>query len=147
MTRDQRKHFASLNAQSATAQEPLKDLNSEEAPKIELYDGETRAWWDSGVAKYRQLHDIPVLLRSQIQKEIQAESLRPIKFTKAGRALDINYGTIIKIPFARPVEYTHPIFAMMDFMGLLEERRLPMLTRQEQINWIMIAGKTGFRKP
>lgn len=118
----------------------------DEDQKTKLYDGETLEWWNSGITRYRQLHDIPTSLRSEIQKEIQAESPRPIKFTKGGRALDINYGTIIKIPYMRPSEYTNPIFAMMDFMGLLDEKRLARLTRQEQIDWIKIAGKMGFKK-
>lgn len=89
-------------------------------------------------------------LRKSVEREIQRESLRPIRFIRDGHQIDINYGTRITIPTWRPYMYTNEVYKMMELMNLIPAANSPsgrMLCAQEQIDWIKIAGKTGFKKP
>lgn len=102
------------------------------------------------ILKRSTLRDIPAALRLAIGDEIQAESLRPIQIIRGGTHLNINHGTIIKIPTNRPpasIGYTNDVFKMMELMNMIKPADGGWLCAQEQIDWIKIAGKSGFKKP
>lgn len=116
----------------------------------------TKAEWNSPEATELKkarltsspLHSLPAALQLLISDEIQAESLRPIQLIRRGTHLNINYGTIIKIPLHRPTAgYTNEIYKVMELMDLVKPANGGWMCAQEQIDWIKIAGKSGFKKP
>lgn len=119
------------------------------ATKAQWADIKDSALYKS-ILKRSTLRDIPAALRLAISDDIQAESPRPIQIIRGGTHLNINYGTIIKIPTNRPpasIGYTNDVFKMMDLMGLVKPANAGWMCAQEQIDWIKIAGKSGFKKP
>jgi hypothetical protein len=112
----------------------------------QLWGDQTRTWW----LKNYTLVTIRKELLHIIEKEIQTESLRPIQIVRGGAYLDINYGTKIKIPTSRPpasIGYTNDVFKMMELMNMVKPADGGWMCAQEQIDWIKIAGKSGFKKP
>lgn len=100
------------------------------------------------IMKQRPLNRLPKALLSVLSDEVQAESLRPIQIVKGGTHININFGTLIKIPTYRPNEYTNKVYQLMELMDLIKPAsKGGCFCAQEQIDWIKIAGKTGFSKP
>lgn len=101
--------------------------------------------------KHMMINRLPAELVDDLEREIQADSIRPIKFvrTKDGvNKIDINYGTLIKIPTNRPprsVGYHNPIYKMMEFLDMLRPADGGWMNAQEQFDWIKIANKHGFK--
>lgn len=98
------------------------------------------------------LSTLPKDIVDDLERELQSDSLRPIKFVRlksgAVNKLDINFGTILKIPTYRPparIGYNHPVYQTMAFLELIRPADGGPMNAQEQFDWIKIANKHGFR--